>query len=228
MTTPIAPPTAVRIHAAGASGLLLDAACGAAFDDGVQQRIWALGATLSAAAQPAICEVVPGVNNLLLVFDPLVLHPADARVHLLAAWNASTAAPSAGRDIEIPVVYGGAPGEDLQAVAQAARMPVAEFVRRHSEAVYAVSCIGAMPGFAYLSGLPPELAQPRRAVPRTRITKGSLILGGGQAGVMPCDAPSGWHLLGHTDTALFDASRAAPCLLAPGDRVRFRVLGIAA
>lgn len=128
--------------------------------------------------------------------------------------------------MEIPVVYGGAHGEDLKDVAAAAGLSVEEFVKRHSEAVYSVSCIGAMPGFAYLSGLPPALSRPRRSVPRTKIAKGSVILGGSQAGIMPFDAPSGWHLLGRTAVELFDPSRTAPCLLSPGDRVRFRVLGI--
>lgn len=218
---------AVRVHAAGTSGLLLDAATSTGFDDSVQERIWALASALAAPSAPhGVREVVPGVNNLLLVFDPLVLHPSDARRHLLSAWEAARPARNAGREVEIPVVYGGAHGEDLKDVAAATGLSVDEFVKRHSEAMYSVSCIGAMPGFAYLSGLPPKLSRPRRDIPRTRIAKGSVILGGSQAGIMPFDAPSGWHLLGHTAVELFAPTRAKPCLLSPGDRVRFCVLGV--
>jgi hypothetical protein len=36
--------------------------------------------------------------------------------------------------------------------------------------------------------------------------------------------PGGWHLIGRTPLALFDPARESPCLLAPGDRVRFRAI----
>jgi allophanate hydrolase subunit 1 len=42
------------------------------------------------------------------------------------------------------------------------------------------------------------------------------------SGIYPQATPGGWRLLGHTETVLFDASRPAPALLMPGDKVRFR------
>lgn len=57
------------------------------------------------------------------------------------------------------------------------------------------------------------------------MVEGSVIIGGAQAGIMPVTAPSGWHIIGHTDTALFDPAAADPVLLRPGDTVRFLVAG---
>ena len=78
-----------------------------------------------------------------------------------------------------------------------------------------------MPGFVYLSGLDPFLATPRRSSPRMSVPEGSVIIGGSQAGIMPITAPSGWHILGHTDLKLFDPKQDPPTAFKPGDRIRF-------
>ncbi|MGH8783628.1 MAG: 5-oxoprolinase subunit PxpB [Cupriavidus necator] len=220
-----APPT-LRIHAAGTGALLLDA-CAGEFDQATQERIWALSTMLSAGrVMDGIRETVPGVNNLLVVFDPALLQPAAAHERLPALWQTLEVSARRGREIEIPVVYGGEAGEDLPALATDAGLGIEEFVGLHSAAVYSVACIGAYPGFAFLTGLPARLATPRRQVPRMKVAKGSVAIGGSQAGVMPCTAPSGWHLIGMTELSMFDPNRSAPCLLSPGDRVHFRVKGI--
>ena len=215
---------ACRISALGIGGCLLDAA-GEVFDAGIQRRVWSTAR--ASLAIPGALEAVPGMNNLMLVFDPLRLRPADAEAELLAAW--ASAAPDAvtGRDFEIPVRYGGADGEDLDDLASHAGLDRDEVVRRHAGATYTVAAVGAMPGFPYLSGLDPALARGRRASPRLRVDEGAVIIGGSQAGIMPCTAPSGWHVIGRTTVRLFDPLRDEPALLRPGDVVRFTVAGVA-
>ncbi len=210
-----------RVTHLGTDGLLLDVA-GANYDALRQQRIWALARRLRSDGSTFRCvEVVPGVNNLLVTFDPIEIHPEVASATLLDAWTHVQPDLGASREITIPVVYGGDVGEDLKSLAQSAGLTVEHYVRQHSNAVYSVTCLGAMPGFCYMAGLPAELVAPRRAVPRARLAAGAVIVGGALAGVMPCTAPSGWHALGHTDLVLFDLNRTEPCLLAPGDKVRF-------
>jgi KipI family sensor histidine kinase inhibitor len=65
---------------------------------------------------------------------------------------------------------------------------------------------------------------PRRATPRTRVPAGSVAIGGAQTGIYPRELPGGWHLIGRTPFKLFDQQREPPCLLAPGDHVRFRAI----
>lgn len=217
-----------RLSAAGAGALLFDPGTGV-FDAEMQSRLLALArrAELDLPSGASI-EVVLGVNNLLLSFNPLLLHPDEAASALFRLWESVDAVAVANRTIEIPVVYGGEPGEDLVALAAGASLGVDEYVRRHSNAIYSVACVGSMPGFAYMTGLPAELAVPRRNVPRMKVAEGTVIVGGAQAGVMPCTAPSGWHLVGRTETRMFDARNTPPCLLEPGTEVRFIVKGIEA
>lgn len=219
---------AARIHPAGSGALLLDASTGA-FDNDVQSLLLSLATKLRQRLGKATShEVVLGVNNLLLTFDPLLLHPREAESLMRLLWESVTPSRHSGRHFDIPVTYGGEYGEDLQDLADGAALTIEEYVRRHSAAVYTVACVGSMPGFAYMTGLPEELSVPRRSTPRMRVQKGSVIVGGSHAGVMPCTAPSGWHLVGITEREMFDATQDNPCLLAPGDTVRFSIKEILA
>lgn len=217
------PTFAPRVHAAGAGAILFDPSNGV-FDPVLQGRLLALARRIRLQAEwDCSRELVPGVNNLLFVFDPLTLPPGHATEMLLRLWETTEPLAETGRDIEIPVVYGGAAGEDLRELAADASMDVRAYVRHHADAIYTVACIGSMPGFAYLTGLPDELTVPRRNVPRMKVPAGTVIVGGTQAGIMPCTAPSGWHLLGTTDIEMFNVNRERACLLSPGDRVQFSV-----
>lgn len=123
--------------------------------------------------------------------------------------------------VEIPVRYGGAEGPDLEEAACRSGMSAEAFVLAHCAPIYRVVMIGFLPGFPYLDGLPPELAQPRRDTPRTRVPAGSVGIGGAQTGVYPAESPGGWQLIGRTDVKLVDYEKSRPALLTAGDRIRF-------
>ena len=214
---------APRMSLAGSGALLLDGAHGA-FSDTVQHRVWSVAN--AALKLEGVREAVPGMNNLLIVFDPLATTAADVGARLHALWAEADAVEVEGRHHTISVNYGGAKGEDLTEWAAHCGLAVEEAVRRHADATYTVAAVGAMPGFPYLSGLDPTLAWARRATPRFKVAEGSVIIGGAQAGIMPMTAPSGWHIIGLTDVKLFDPDAGEPVLLRPGDTVRFAVAGM--
>jgi len=215
-----------RVSHAGSSALLLDAG-GERFSLPVQQRLWTLGAPDSPLrALPWVNECVLGVNNLLLVYDPLAVTPSEARAQLLQLWQTSESKAEIGTTHEVPVDYDLSGDGDLAAIAERTGLSMQEIVHLHSSAEYRVACIGMIPGFAYLVGLPERLVSPRRASPRPGLPKGAVVIGGTQAGVLPITTPSGWHVLGMTDVNVFDIQRPNPCLFAPGDRVVFKVGGV--
>ena len=203
----------------GPCALLLDGAAGAPFSDAVQARIWQLAEQLR--AMPGVTETVPGMNNLMTVFDPLVVDGAALEDAVNRAWAAADGSAISGETWDVPVRYGGDDGPDLIEFAARKAISVEEVIARHSTPLYSVAAVGAMPGFVYLSGLDPSLAMPRLANPRNGVPVGSVIVGGAQAGIMPVTAPSGWHILGRTDLALFDPHRQRPAFFRPGDRIRF-------
>lgn len=200
-------------------------------DADLNARVHAAAATLHAAELPGVTDLVPAYAALGLVYQPLVWARGEGLPwrQLADAVRAVFAAPppylrAAGARIEIPVCYGGTDGPDLAAVADRCGFSAAEAIARHSAREYTVAMLGFAPGFAYLLGLDPALHTPRRAEPRLRVPRGSVAIGGAQTGIYPSDLPGGWQLIGRTPLTLFDAARDPPCLLAPGDRVRFRAI----
>lgn len=170
-------------------------------------------------------EVVPGMNNLTVELDPAAPDADTLLETLRAGWHESDAASMSSRRIDIPVHYGGAAGCDLDEVARHTGLSVAQVVRLHSSGEYTVYFLGFQPGFAYLGGMDPRLAMPRRKQPRVAVPAGSVGIGGQQTGVYPQTSPGGWQLIGHTSLSLFDPALEPPSLLLPGDAVRFVNVG---
>lgn len=215
-----------RLHSLGDAALLCELPPPATLAQ--QRQIWALAA--EALQWPAVHEVLPGMNNLTLMYDPRLIDATELEIQVLAAWP-QLAVPKDERDartIEIPVAYGGVDGPDLADVAAHTGLSAEEVVRRHSDAEYVVYLLGFLPGFGFLGGLPPELATPRRAEPRAAVPARSVGIGGSQTGVYPLVSPGGWQLIGRTPLAMFDPQAAEPTLLRPGDRVRFVIESIEA
>lgn len=209
---------APRLSHEGPGAILVDGVEGV-FDDAVQARVWKLARDLK--FMHGVLETVPGMNNLMVVFDPLRIESFVVEQSIRDLWHVGESATAAGEVHDVPVFYGGEAGPDLEAFAAAKSMTADEVIARHGAPLYSVAAVGAMPGFVYLSGLDPDLAAPRLTNPRQGVPKGSVIIGGSQAGIMPVTAPSGWHILGRTPLDLFDPHRERPALFRPGDRIRF-------
>jgi KipI family sensor histidine kinase inhibitor len=172
----------------------------------------------SARARLDAVEVVPAARTVLV--DGL-RGDVEAIARDIATWDIEPVAVGAGRLVELPVVFD---GEDLVEVAGMWAATVGDVVARMIDVEFSVAFCGFAPGFGYLTGLPPELAVPRRETPRTRVPAGAVGLAGPYAGVYPRESPGGWQLLGRLAPwapQLWDAHREPPALLAPGTRVRF-------
>lgn len=231
----MAAPPAFALEAMGESALLLR--FGERIDAALNARVHAAARALRDAALPGLEDLVPAYASLLLRFDAATAADAvrmrdiERRVRAVLGTTGAAAQPVAGdapaRVIEIPVCYGGDCGPDLDAVAAHAGLGADAVIARHVAGDYRVAMLGFAPGFPYLLGLDPALQAPRLATPRTRVPAGSVAIGGAQAGIYPRELPGGWRIVGRTPLTLFDVAREPPCLLAPGDRVRFRAIDAA-
>lgn len=190
-------------------------------DQGRQRRIWAMAD--ESLALPAVKEVIPGMNNIVVVFDPVSLSNEAMTEVLAALWAKGDTKDCVGSTLEVPVVYGGSCGEDLPVLAANAGMSPKEFATLHASGDYTVYALGSQPGFAYLGGLDSRLAAPRRGTPRPRVESGTVIIGGAQTAVQSKTSPSGWHVIGKTNLEFFDATKPSPALVSPGSRLRFIV-----
>lgn len=212
----------LRILACGDSAVTVE--FGKVIDERINGRVLALDRAVTLAAVSGIRETVPTYRSLLVHYDPLVINYTTISERLIALASNLDLANIGSRWWRVPVAYGGDCGIDLDHVARVHNMTTTEVIARHTACNYTVAMIGFTPGFAYLSGLDPSLATPRRDEPRQETPPGTISIGGAQACVQCLASPSGWHLLGRTPVRTFQPKRDPVFLMEPGDRVTFHAI----
>ena len=213
--------TVPRIRDAGDAALLLQ--LDAVIDPAVNARAIAIAESIRIQRMTGIRDVVPTYRSVSVHFDPLVTDvDMVGRALERAAADIAAGPNRASRPpIEVPVVYGGEVGPDLDEVAAFAGITPQQVVERHSARTYRVFMLGFLPGFPYMGPVAPEIAMARKATPRVRVPRGSVGIAGPQTGIYPSDSPGGWQIIGRTPVTLFDPRRTPPALFAPGDQVKF-------
>jgi inhibitor of KinA len=197
----------------------------------VNALVQRLAAAVQGRAAPWIRDVVPALGGIALHYDPDHADAggdalgASARLVQACLEGSLSAAPAAPRVVEVPVCYEPEVAPDIEEVAKATGLSPDEVAQRHAAGDYRVLMIGFAPGHAYMGGLDPKLAVPRRATPRLLVAPGAVAIANEQTVVYPYAISGGWNVIGRTPLTVFDAARAEPSLFAPGDHVRFRAIG---
>jgi inhibitor of KinA len=189
------------------------------------RTVHATARALRDASHPAVYDVAPGYIAVAVFYDASKISYAEIAPALLSICehaNLRGTTSAFGQQHEIAVAYD---GPDLAHISEATGLTIEAVIERHTARIYTVDLIGFVPGFAYLSELDPSLRLSRRAQPRPRVAAGSVAIAGAQTGIYPLDTPGGWHILGHTDMAMFDPARQPPAMLSAGDTVRFVRVG---
>ncbi|MZG42550.1 5-oxoprolinase subunit PxpB [Dickeya dianthicola] len=184
-----------------------------------QRRIWSLVQHLQ--YWPDVESLIPGVTNLLVLLRATPEEPALVERRLHECWRAAQAVSLQGKQIDIPVCYGGEHATDLEAVCRHTGFSAQEVIRRHYQGHYTVFALGSAPGFGYLHGLDPRLATPRKKAPSLNMLKGTVTIGGQQTGVSALTGPNGWNAIGYAEFEVFNPDAVVPALMAPGDVIRF-------
>ena len=213
-------PLTPRVEPLGDQALLV--VLGSGIDRNVNDRVHQLVSLIRERRLPGVHDLVPAYATLAVQFDPCYWTGAALEQELLTLLGrCGLDAPPAPRQIAIPVCYGGSFGPDLAEVASRCGLSEREVIARHAAVEYPVYMLGFAPGFPYLGGLDPAIATPRRATPRARVPAGSVGIAGLQTGIYPLELPGGWQIIGRTPCRLFRPDQEPPCLLGPGDRLRF-------
>jgi KipI family sensor histidine kinase inhibitor len=203
---------------------------GTVIDVGINRQACALAQRIEEAALAGVVDVLPSFAAVGVHYLPADVPAAPGetayaalarRVRGLLDQPADGARAPAPRVIEVPVCYGGEFGPDLDEAAQTCALGMEGLIALHAAAAQRVFMIGFTPGHPYVGLLDARLDLPRRSTPRTSVPAGSVAIANRQTVIYPLATPGGWHLIGRTPLTLFDVARDAPCLLRPGDQVRF-------
>lgn len=182
---------------------------------------------------PGFIELVPSYTNFCVYYDPFIVRKSlqfqsfktsaekvQNYIENLLKHQGNLSSET-GRLIDIPIVYGGEYGPDLNNVAHVNGLTPEQVIELHTSQHYLVYMLGFAPGFPFLGGMDKRIATPRHATPRPRIAAGSVGIAGEQTGIYPLVTPGGWQIIGRTMMPLFLPDKNPPTLLSAGDRVRF-------
>lgn len=188
----------------------------------INKKIRAFKIAVEKSDIPGIVETVPTYRSLLVHYHPEVIGfkaLTEEFDKLMGSLSSIPIPPPTV--IEIPVLYGGEMGPDIENVAEHNHETVEEVIKIHTSEEYLIYMIGFIAGFPYLGGMSKEIATPRLKSPRVKIEGGSVGIAGEQTGIYPVASPGGWQLIGRTPLKLYDADREKPVLLEAGQYIKF-------
>ena len=188
-------------------------------------RVTQLHAVLDGMSIPGVIEIIQAYRTLMLHYRPEVIRYSELKAQVESVLE-DISFETQKKDLvfvtEIPVLYGGEWGPDLEEVAEKERMTTEEVIRRHSTNPNYLYFVGFSPGMPYLGNPNRTFSVPRRPSPRLHLLRGAVTIWQNQTTVFPVDDPGGWNVIGRTPLRLFDPHREPAILLESGQWVQFR------
>ena len=217
-----------RIFPLGDSALTID--FGNTINQSINKEVIARFKELQQVPLPGIIEAVPAYSTLTIHYNVLLLRKLIPAATTVFEWmkekleeKLKIPAPQSiliERLVRIPVCYKDDFSPDIQELATAKNISIAEVIQIHTSSDYKVYMLGFLPGFAYMGEVDEKIIMPRKPQPQN-VVAGSVGIAGKQTGIYPFTSPGGWHIIGRTPLKLFDATREEPVLLKAGDTIQF-------
>lgn len=193
-------------------------------DDRIQR--WGTMQALSASLRDEGLEGIEGIiatfETMLVEFDPLTVGLAELEQWLRAHAPEHDVPATTGRIVELPVVYGGEYGPDLDGIAEYLGLSTEHVIEMHSSTLWRVAFNGAPAGTPLHEGSPFDKPIPRMSSPRVHIAAGTIALAGFQGTIYTIPAPGGWRLIGRTPLQVINPKGDPFVAIQPGDQLRFR------
>lgn len=189
----------------------------------INKRCRSLSNGLVRQALPWLEESVFSYRSVLVIYRPWLIHFLEAVDAIKKIEQGLDPPPDVPpRLYEIPTVYGGSSGADLDRVSAITGLYPKEIIELYSSTLFTIFFIGFLCGQPYLGGLPEKLYIPRLDNPRLHVPAGSVGIGGIQASLITIDQPSGHNFIGRTFLSLYDPNKIPPTPFRAGDHLIFK------
>lgn len=181
---------------------------------------------LRSAGLKGIVETTPTIRSLLVYYDPrrIQLDRLVGELQALEKRMGDIPMPKP-RHFEIPAVYGGKYGPDLEVAAELLGMTPEAIIENHSGKEYVVLQTGFIGGSAYYKVLPPLDSIRRRKTPNQQVSAGAVLIAGGMGTLKAVDGLTGFLWIGTSPVRQWQPTQNPPLLILPGDRTIYRPSG---
>ena len=197
---------------------------GNSLEEEINRKVHKMMYAVEKAGIPGVIETNPTIRSLLVYYDPLRIGVKKLirQLKRIEGQMAEIVLPES-RLFEVPIVYGGEYGPDLEEVAALLHLAPEEIIQIHSGKEYFIYDTGFIGGSAHFKVPPPLDSLPRKKTPNLGVPAGAVLIAGGLGGVFkPLPGPSGWYWIGTSPLRQWFPEKDPPLLIHPGDRVIYR------
>lgn len=170
-----------------------------------------------------ITEMVPTYASLMIHYDPRLIRAdklmEEVKKHFK---NLKKAEKKEKVIVEVPILYGGELGPDLELCASLEHTSVEEVIRKHSQHDYYVYMLGFAPGHPYSARFEEPFSFKRRDTARISIPARSVVVQQNLSDLIPFAQPCGWNILGSTPLEICNFKKKDPFLVHAGEWVRYK------
>ncbi len=193
----------------------------------INSKVRALFENLMESPIMGIKEMVPTYCSLMVHYRPEIIR-FQALVEQIKPRFTAIEDKKDVKDyiVEIPVLYGGEVGIDLEDCARLENISVQEFIKIHSQSEYYVYMLGFAPGHAYTARFENPFHFKRRESPRVSIPGNCVVVAGNQSNLIPFPQPCGWNIIGAIPIDVCNYNRKNPFLVQAGDWVKYVPINI--
>ena len=194
---------------------------GSEISEEIHQRVFTFTDFVLTNRIKSVVNIHPAYSSVLFTLN-LNVDLKEILSLIKKSWEASTQTDIPKmRQVEIPVLYGGELGKDMDRVSQHTGLNQSEIIQCHEGGLYKVYFTGFSPGFPYIGGMAPSLNTPRLTTPRKQVPAGTIGIAAEQTGIYPLSSPGGWNLIGQTPIKIFDWHHPTNLRLRMGDSIKF-------
>jgi KipI family sensor histidine kinase inhibitor len=168
-----------------------------------------------------ITNCVPSYNKLIITFNLQITNSKEVCNFLSSIDFNNLNLSQDKKEWTIPICYDFE--MDLANMSKELKLDKEEIIDTHLKSSFFIYMIGFVPGHPFMGDLDPKLFLNRLKTPRVKVPAGSVGIVEKFCNIYPYESPGGWNIIGRTPKKIFNNKDSVkPCLLSPGDIVKFR------
>ena len=168
-----------------------------------------------------VLNYTPSYNKLIINFDLGKINSSKIKDFLNSVDFSRLKISQNSKTWTIPICYDFE--MDLTNMSKILKMEKDEIIDAHLNTNFFIYMVGFIPGHPFMGDLDSKLFLNRLKTPRVKIPAGSVGIVEKFCNIYSYESPGGWNIIGRTPTKLFNTQKESnPCLLSPGDSVKFK------